>query len=106
MAIVNIRRDLDEQLARDPKVTAARRKLAQRVSDLARERTSSSRVKGSHRVEVDESANPPVVAAAMGERHDPSFIAAFIEFGGSGFRPPPAPLRSAAKSLGVKVQEE
>lgn len=103
--IVNLNNDLDEELARHPKVTAARKSTAERISERARAKTRRGRTgkaQDSHRVEVDETEDPPVVAAAAGGAD--SFHYVFQEFGGVGFRPPLAPLRSAAADAGLRVR--
>lgn len=99
MAIVNLNNNLDDEVASHPKVTAAREQLAKRISDGAQRRTRRGRTgeaQDSHRVETDRSQDPPMVAAVAGGGDAWHYI--FQEFGGSGFRPPLAPLRTSAEA--------
>jgi hypothetical protein len=50
-------------------------------------------------VEVDRSQDPPLVACVAGEGDD-AWPYIFQELGGTGWRPPPAPLRTAGKAEG------
>jgi len=104
--IVNLDDDLEEKIARMDAVTQARVRAARKISADAAARTPvgrTGRARDSHRVEVNMSADPPdvVVTAGGGD----AWYYVFHEFGGAGFRPPPAPLRTAAKSTGKYVDE-
>lgn len=98
------RRELERLAANHPDVTRERLAMARRISTRAAARTRVGRTgnqRDSHRVEYDQSQTPPRVAAVAGERKAWPYV--FQEFGGSGFRPPPAPLRTAARAEGLTV---
>lgn len=97
--IVNLRRDLNDRVANSDGMTRARREVAARIAEDASRRSRVSRARGTFRAEVDP-GNPPRVAAVAGNKKDKSFIVVFEELGGSGFRPPPAPMRTAAERFG------
>lgn len=92
---------LSRKLAAAATTTTTRVEIAERISRLAEQRTKGTDSKRSHRVEVDRGRTPPRVAAVAGTRGgvDRAFIFIFQEFGGEGFRPPPAPLRTAAQRV-------
>jgi hypothetical protein len=98
-AKVKLRSDLDKLVARHDDVTKARVKVAERVSARAAARTEAGATRESHRVEVDRSQDPPLVACVAGEGDD-AWPYIFQELGGTGWRPPPAPLRTAGKAEG------
>lgn len=95
---------LEKKVARSDEVTAARVERAERISRRAAsltpvgsgEHNRPGESKSMHRVDVDRSSDPPRVAAT-----NDAWWFEFIEFGGKGFRPPPAPLRTAAKAEGT-----
>lgn len=95
---------LRDLLEAHPTVTRARLDVAHAISARAQADTQVSDDAGggdaraSHRVEHDPTKRPPRIAAVAGEGDGWHYV--FQEFGGEGFRPPPAPLRSAAKAEG------
>lgn len=95
---VKLSADLNKRVARHDDVTQARVKVANRISARAAARTEAGETRESHRVDVDRSQDPPRVACVAGEGDAWPYI--FQELGGSGWRPPPAPLRTAAKAEG------
>lgn len=98
---------LRDKLEAHPAVTDARIDVATEISRTAASDTATSPAGGdaraSHRVEVDLGSRPPRVAAVAGE--DDAWHYVFQEFGGEGFRPPPAPLRRAAKQAAGTYRE-